>query len=492
MALTIYNTLTRQKEPFTPGEGGRVGMYACGPTVYDYPHVGHAKSYIAFDIVVRYLRHLGYDVLYVQNITDVGHLTDDADAGEDKILERARQRRVEPMALVETYTREYFAAMDQLNVLRPDISPRASGHIPEMIQLIEQLIAGGHAYVAEGNVYFDVASFPQYGKLSRRRLEEQEASGRVEAAPGKRGPADFALWKAAGPEHLMRWPSPWGWGYPGWHIECSAMSMKYLGETVDVHGAGVDNLFPHNEDEIAQSEAATHRPFVRYWLHNGSVRVDGEKMSKSKGNFTTIGDAIEKHGAMLLRFYLLNSHYRSPTDLSDEGVTQAKKAWENLQNSDREAERYLRLPRQEGAGGGDVPRLTEATETARAEFLAGMDDDFNTPAALAAVFGLSREINRFVNESGPASTAEGAAAVKSARRELRELLAILGLELPREEERRDDLSPGLMALILDMRQAARDRKDFAAADQIRARLADLGIVVEDRPEGPTWRVLERP
>src|SRR5437763_972293 len=297
MSLTIYNTLTRRKEPFEPREENRVSMYVCGPTVYDYPHIGHAKSYIAFDLVVRYLRHLGYDLLYVQNITDVGHLTDDADEGENKIQKRARLRRLEPMALVETFTREYFAAMDALNVLRPDISPRASGHIPEMIELIRRLIESGHAYEAEGNVYFDAASFPEYGKLSRRRIEEQEASGRVEVGAGKRGAADFALWKAADAEHLMRWPSPWGWGYPGWHIECSAMSMKYLGETLDIHGAGVDNLFPHNEDEVAQSEAATRRPFVRFWMHNGSVLVGGEKMSKSKGNFTTIADAIEQYGA---------------------------------------------------------------------------------------------------------------------------------------------------------------------------------------------------
>jgi cysteinyl-tRNA synthetase len=488
MALSIHNTLTRRKEPFVPLNEGRVGIYVCGPTVYDYPHIGHAKSYIAFDVVVRYLRHLGHDVLYVQNITDVGHLTDDADEGEDKIEQRARQRRVEPMALVETFTREYFTAMDRLNVLRPDISPRASGHIPEMLELIRQLIASGHAYEAEGNVYFDVASFPDYGRLSRRRLDEQEATGRIEMAAGKRGPADFALWKRADPEHLMRWPSPWGPGYPGWHIECSAMSMKYLGQTVDIHGAGVDNLFPHNEDEIAQSESATHQPFVRYWMHNGSVQVDGEKMSKSKGNFTTIGEAIDRHGAMLLRFYMVNSHYRSPMNYSDEALQEARRAWESLQIADQNAERILALPETAPAQVEAERMLEERSVALRGEFFEGLDDDFNTPVALASVFGLAAEINRFAGDQIGSVSPGGARALGKARQEMGERLAVLGLELPTATAGAGDLTPQVMQVLLELREAARARKDFTTADQIRARLAEIGIVVEDRPEGPTWRL----
>ncbi|MBM3458808.1 MAG: cysteine--tRNA ligase, partial [Armatimonadetes bacterium] len=345
MSLRIFNTLTREKAPFVPLHPGRVNIYVCGPTVYDYPHIGHAKTYVSFDVVVRYLRHLGNDVLYVQNITDVGHLTDDADQGEDKIGKRAAERQVQPMQLVETYTREFFSAMDALNCLRPDISPRATGHVPEMIALIERLLEEGHAYESEGNVYFDVGSFREYGKLSRRRLEEQEASGRIEAGAGKRNPADFALWKsAANTNHVMRWNSPWGIGFPGWHIECSAMAMKYLGETLDLHGAGVDNLFPHNEDEMAQSECATHAPFVRCWMHNGTVLVGGEKMSKSKGNFKTVDEEVERFGAPALRFWVVSSHYRSPIDYTDESVLEAARSVERFQLTLTAVDRYLSLP----------------------------------------------------------------------------------------------------------------------------------------------------
>jgi cysteinyl-tRNA synthetase len=479
MPLAIYNTLTRSKEPFQPQDPQRVTIYVCGPTVYDSPHIGHAKSYIAFDIVVRYLRHRGYDVLYVQNITDVGHLTDDADEGEDKIAKRAAQRRVEPMQLVETYTREYFAAMDQLNVLRPDISPRASGHIPEMLDLIRRLLEEGHAYEADGNVYFDVASYPEYGKLSGRSLEEQETSGRVAPGEGKRDPADFALWKRAEAGHIMRWPSPWGVGYPGWHIECSAMSMKYLGETLDIHGAGVDNLFPHNEDEIAQSEAATQRPFVRTWMHNGTVLVGGEKMSKSKGNFTTIGEAIERYGANLLRFYILNSHYRSPTDYSETTMGDAARAWERIRTADQNVERALGLPAAAGDDTG-AAALRERTEALREGLLAAMDDDFNTPAALARVFELTTELNRFIAERPAGLAPAGREALESARQAMRDWLDLLGLRLEAPAAT-DDLSPQLVDLLLELRQNARQAKDFAAADRIRQRLGEIGVIVEDRP-----------
>jgi len=488
MPLRIYNTLAREKEPFEPVHPGRANVYVCGPTVYDLPHMGHAKTYVAFDVVVRYLRHLGLDVRYVQNITDVGHLVGDADEGEDKIQKRALERRVEPMALVETYTREYFTAMDALGVARPDISPRATGHIPEMLELIQRLIDAGHAYVTDGNVYFDVESFRDYGKLSRRRLEEQEAGGRVEAGAGKRNPQDFALWKSAeGSGHLMRWNSPWGIGFPGWHIECSAMSMKYLGETLDIHGAGLDNMFPHNEDEIAQSECATHRPFVKYWMHNGTVTVNGEKMSKSKGNFKTIQEELGRFGPDVLRYWVVSSHYRSSGDYTDESIRDAARGLERLRIAVRNAERYLSLP--EGADdAGAAAELRRQTEEHRKQFRAGMDDDFNTPVALAALFGLATELNRLTAVAS-ARSGEGSAAAVEARDTLAGLAQeVLGIGLTGAAAAADDdLTGPLMAVLLEARQALRKAKDFAGADALRERLKELGILVEDRPEGPTWR-----
>lgn len=490
MTLRIYNTLSREKEPFEPLHPGRVNMYVCGPTVYDYPHIGHAKTYVSFDVVVRYLRYLGLDVLYVQNITDVGHLTDDADAGEDKIGKRAAERRVQPMQLVETYTREFFQATDALNCLRPDISPRATGHIPEMIDLIQRLVEGGHAYVSEGNVYFDVESFRDYGKLSRRRLEEQEASGRVEAGAGKRNASDFALWKAAaGTGHMMRWNSPWGVGFPGWHIECSAMAMKYLGETLDLHGAGVDNVFPHNEDEIAQSECATHAPFVRYWMHNGTVLVGGEKMSKSKGNFKTVAEEIGRFGARVLRFWVVSSHYRSPIDYTDESVRDAGRAFERLQIALQNADRYLGLPSgdETDATRSAAEELTRQTASHRRLFLEGMDDDFNTPVAVSALFGLATETNRVAATAAQRSPA-GAQAVTGARDQLRELLGVLGLDVsPAADRADDDIAGPVLDLLLQARAALRQHRDWPASDAIRDGLKGLNVIVEDRPGGAAWR-----
>ncbi|HUU31404.1 MAG TPA: cysteine--tRNA ligase, partial [Phycisphaerae bacterium] len=323
--LLVYNTLSRTKERFEPLAPPHVGLYVCGPTVYGDAHLGHAKSYVSFDIIVRYLRYLGYQVTYVQNITDVGHLTDDADEGEDKVEKKAKAERVHPMQIAEHYARRYFEDMDRLNVLRPDISPHASGHIVEQIELVKRLIERGHAYAVDGSVYFDVASWPAYGKLSGRTVAEMQAGARVEVKGEKRHPADFALWKRAEPGHIMQWPSPWGVGYPGWHLECSAMSMKYLGDSFDIHGGGLENQFPHHEDEIAQAEAATGKPFVKYWLHNNMITVGGQKMGKSLGNFITLKeDAFRKWDPMVIRMFILQSHYRSPLDFSDEALGAAK------------------------------------------------------------------------------------------------------------------------------------------------------------------------
>jgi cysteinyl-tRNA synthetase len=309
MALSIYNTLVREKQLFEPLHPGRVHMYVCGPTVYNDAHLGHGKTYVNFDVMVRYFRYLGYQVLYVQNITDVGHILD---SGEDRIQQGALREQMQPMQLVEYYTRRYFADMDRLNILRPDISPRATGHIPEMLEWIEGLIRDGHAYVADGSVYFDVSEWEAYGKLSGRHVDEAQSGTRVQLADDKHSPEDFALWRKAEPDHIMRWNSPWGEGYPGWHIECTVMSTKYLGQPFDIHGGGVENKFPHHESEIAQAEAGNGLPFARYWIHNGMLMIRGEEMHKSLGNFITLERAFERWDPMAIRFFILQSHYRGP------------------------------------------------------------------------------------------------------------------------------------------------------------------------------------
>jgi cysteinyl-tRNA synthetase len=312
MTLQIFNVLGREKQPFVPIHEGRVGMYVCGPTVQDYMHLGHAKTYVSFDVIVRWLRHLGYDVLYIQNLTDVGHLQE---SGEDRILKKAKQLQAKPMQIVETFTRYYFEDMDALGVQRPDISPRASGHVPEQIEMVEELIRKGHAYEVNGSVYFDVTTDPDYGKLSNRRIEEQEAGVREASRDEKRNPEDFALWKAAEEEHIMRWNSPWGEGFPGWHVECSAMAKKYLGPTFDIHGGGIDNIYPHNENEIAQSECANDAEFANFWMLVGSLTIDGVKMSKSLGNFVRIRDGLETYRPEVLRTFAISAQYRSPRRL---------------------------------------------------------------------------------------------------------------------------------------------------------------------------------
>jgi cysteinyl-tRNA synthetase len=482
--LRVFNSLSRQKEEFIPVVPGHVGMYVCGPTVYDYPHIGHAKVYISFDVIARYLRYLGNSVRYVQNITDVGHLTDDADEGEDKIERRAAVQRVQPMELAEYFTAEHFWALDALNCVRPNLSPRASAHIPEIIQACQALIERGHAYEADGNVYFDVSSFPGYGRLSNRRPEEQEAGARVEVAVEKRDPADFALWKKAGPGHIMRWPSPWGEGYPGWHIECSVMSMKYLGDTVDIHGGGLEHVFPHHEDEIAQSEALTGRQFVRYWLHNGMITVDGVKMSKSLGNFTTIREALEKHPAQLMRFFIASQHYRSSTNFSEVLLADNQRALERLYTALWNAERAQEEPRQEDEAASRD--LEAAGAAARGRFLAAMNDDFNTPGAVASLFELATEVNRFTTGPG----AGGREGMRQARAVFDELGGILGITWPGQPkmEEAEGLASELMEIITSLRQEARANRNWTMADQIRDKLKEAGILLEDHIQGgTTWR-----
>ncbi len=487
MPLQLYNTLSRQKEEFKPLHEGYVGMYVCGPTVYGHSHLGHAKSYVSFDVIVRYLRYCGYKVLYVQNITDVGHLLGDTDEGEDRLLKASRLEQKHPMEIAEFYTRSYFEDMDALNLLRPDISPRASGHIVEQIEMAKELIAKGLAYEANGSVYFDVQKFHGYGKLSGRTVDELESGlrprrgARVEVKSEKRHPADFALWKKAEPEHIMRWQSPWGVGFPGWHIECSAMSMKYLGESFDIHGGGLENQFPHHECEIAQSEAATGKQFVKYWLHNNMVTVNAQKMGKSLGNFTTLKDAFKKWKPEVIRFFILQSHYRSTLDFSDEAVDAAGKGLEKLSNTIRNLRERIKTAKPEGnAVKTDLAKC-------KADFLAAMDDDFNTPQAVAVLFDLSRDVNQQLATDSSLSLGS-LQAIDELYKELAG--TILGLTLGDDAHSGSpdaNVVDGLISLIIDVRNDVRSQKMYALSDKIRDSLKAAGIVLEDKKDGTSWR-----
>ncbi len=483
MALRIFNYLTREKERFEPLQEGHVGMYACGPTVYDHAHLGHAKTYVALDVMVRYLRYLDFDVRYVQNITDVGHLLD---SGEDRIIRKARLERVEPMEVAATYERSYFEDMDALGVRRPNIAPRASGHIPEQIQVVEALLEKGYAYeTARGDVYFSVEKADDYGKLSGRTVEDLEAGVRIEVREDKRHPADFALWKHADPDHILRWPSPWGWGYPGWHVECTAMATRYLGETFDIHGGGVDNIFPHNECEIAQSEAATGKPFARCWVLTGSLTVDDVKMSKSLGNFVTVKDALETYSPEAIRFFILSSHYRKPVDFSRDTMLAAERGVERLHNTVRALRQRKEQAQPSGTTDGSGPDGLLAYSE---RFLDAMNDDFNTPRAIAALFDFNREVNDLLNSDGPLDQAT-LDVIDNIYRELGgEILGIVPDDL--RDEASGELVDGLLDIILDIRERYRRDKNWEQADALRERLADVGVEIDDRPEGPVWR-LER-
>jgi cysteinyl-tRNA synthetase len=458
--LSIYNDLSRSKQPFEPLTPGQVRMYVCGMTVYDLCHLGHARVLVVFDVVARYLRWLGFDLTYVRNITDI----------DDKIIKRANERG-EPFAEL---TARYIAAMHEdaaaLGVLPPDQEPRATEHLPDIVAMIERLIARGHAYVADnGDVYYDVNSFPGYGRLSGKSLADLQAGARVEPGEAKRDPLDFALWKGAKPGEPA-WESPWGAGRPGWHIECSAMSTRALGDTFDIHGGGADLTFPHHENEIAQSEGATGHPFVRYWMHNGFVRIDDEKMSKSLGNFFTVREILARYRPEEVRYFILTSHYRSPLNYSDEQLDQARAALERLYTALRGLAHAAPTP--------DDPLA--------ARFHAAMEDDFNTPEALAALFELAREINRARRDDPDRAAALGA--------RLRGLGGLLGLLQDDPEAflrgaggRNADITDAAIEVLIAERLRAREARDFTAADAIRDRLKAAGIVLEDGAHGTTWR-----
>lgn len=477
MPLEIYNSLTRSKEPFTPVHPGRVHMYVCGPTVYNDAHFGHGKTYVNFDTVVRYLRHLGYYVLYIQNITDVGHLLD---SGEDRMLKGAQREQVHPMQLAETYTRRYFRDMARLNVLPPDISPHATGHVPEMIEWIKALVEKGYAYEVNGSVYFEVSKFAEYGKLSGRRVEEAKAGHRIGVLDEKRDPADFALWKRAEPEHIMRWSSPWGEGFPGWHIECTVMSSKYLGLPFDIHGGGVENKFPHHECEIAQAEAVTGKEFARVWMHNGMLMIRGEEMHKSLGNFITLEQAFERWDPMTIRFFVLLSHYRGPVDITEDALDAAAKGLSRLLALVKTVRRQM-TNATEGQVTSEVQALLDA---GRQQFESSMNDDFNTPGAIATLFDLTRDLNAWLSANTNASR-ETLQAIESLYATL--LGDVLGI---RFDDLADGLGaglvPDLVGLLIDLRSELRAAKQYALADQVRDRIVSLGIQLRDGPQGTTW------
>jgi cysteinyl-tRNA synthetase len=472
MSLQLYNSKTRQKERFTPITPGKVGMYSCGPTVYSEPHLGHARGPIIMDVLRRWLRRLGYSVRYVSNVTDVGHLTDDFDDGEDKLAKRAKLEQLEPMEVAEKYFWAYFDAMAKLNVARPDIVPRATGHIPEQIAMTKALLARGLAYEREGSVYFDVSAWQDYGELSGRNPDELIEGTRVAARTDKDDPRDFALWKRAEPEHLMRWESPWGEGYPGWHIECSVMSTKYLGDTFDIHGGGLDLIFPHHECELAQARAAG-KDFARYWLHWNMITLGGEKMAKSKNHFVTLEDLFRQVDPLVVRFHLLRSHYRSISDFTEESLLSSQQGLKRLHES------YLEVKgRADDGPADDAPLQSFAADFARA-----MNDDLNTPQAIAALFEATRLINSHLTNQPSQRFINAAKGFYDAL-----LVGVLGLPPLQESTSHLAQLAGVLELVVAQRQKARLARDFATADEIRDRLAALGIVLEDTPDGSRWRL----
>ena len=471
MSLTLYNDLTRKKEPFVPLKEGEVSFYTCGPTVYDYFHIGNARPFIVFDVLRRWLEHRGYKVAYVQNFTDI----------DDKMIRRARREKITVGELADRFIAEYHRDADALGIRRPTAAPRATEHIPEIIDTIRRIMDNGHAYAAGGDVYFDVASWPRYGALCRQSLEDMEAGARVEPGEQKRAPLDFALWKAEKPGEPA-WDSPWGRGRPGWHIECSAMASKYLGDTIDIHSGGVDLMFPHHENEVAQAEAASGQsPFVRYWLHNGFLLIDREKMSKSLGNFLTARSALEKYPPLAIRLFMLNAHYRSPVNFAPEGLEQAAGGVMRLRNC-RDDLAFARKNRCGDAPGFDMEAFASELRALDDDFGASMDDDFNTAAALGALFEMVRLFNTCLKDHEvlpPAffDAAEGA---------LETCDGILGVIGPADGEGRTNEDAEIEALIQE-RAAARKSKDFARSDAIRDQLKERGIVLEDTPRGTKWK-----
>lgn len=481
--LKLYNSLNRKKELFKPVIEGRVGMYVCGPTVYGDAHLGHARPGITFDIVFRYLQHLGYKTRYVRNITDVGHLVNDADAGEDKIAKKARLEELEPMEVVAHYTRNYHRDMALLNTLPPSIEPTATGHIIEQIEMIQKILKNGYAYEVDGNVYFDVVKYDQdhtYGKLSGRNIDDMISNTReLDGQSEKRNPVDFALWKKAAPEHIMRWPSPWSDGFPGWHLECSAMSTKYLGKRFDIHGGGMDLVFPHHEAEIAQSCASDGHDAVNYWMHNNMITINGQKMGKSLGNFITLSEFFDgshksleqAYSPMTIRFFILQAHYRSTVDFSNEALQGAEKGMMKLMNA---------IDTLEGIAPSKESSID--VKTYKTKFYDAINDDFNTPILIAHMFDVVKQINTIAAGNGSLSEASKADLTKLMSDFCFDILGLKKIEAASENGMTDDV----MDVVLNLRKLAKDNKDWTTADLIRDELAKLNITVTDSKDGASW------
>ena len=482
--LSVYNTLSRNKEEFQPLNDPFVGMYVCGPTVYGEAHLGHARSALTFDTIYRFLKFLGYKVRYVRNITDVGHLENDSDSGEDKIEKKARLEQLEPMEIAQFYTKKYLDAMDSMNVLRPNIQPHATGHIIEQIEIVQTLLDKGYAYESNGSVYFDVIKYNndthKYGILSNRVIDEMIANTReLDGQSEKRNPADFALWKKASPEHIMRWPSPWSDGFPGWHLECTAMSRKYLGKQFDIHGGGLDLLFPHHESEIAQSVCAFDCEPAKYWLHNNMITIGGQKMGKSLGNFITLSEFFsgnhqkldKAYSPMTIRFFILQAHYRSTLDFSNEALAAAEKGMKKM----FEAQKKI-----------DVLPVADKTsvdfEGVFKKCVEAMCDDFNTPVAIANMFEICRLINLVADKKETISQADKDALKENFAIVFNDILGMKG----EQTDNSLNVIESLMEVILSLRSEARANKDWAKSDLIRDELSKAGITIKDGKDGASW------
>ena len=488
--LKLYNTLSRQKEDFAPINPPFVGMYVCGPTVYGDAHLGHGRPAVTFDTVNRYLTHLGYRVRYVRNITDVGHLTGDADEGEDKIAKKAKLEQLEPMEVAQQYTDTYHRDMALLNTWKPSIEPRATGHIPEQIALVEAILKEGLAYEVNGSVYFDVLKYNnsyKYGKLSGRVLDELISGSRdLDGQGEKRNSVDFALWKNASPEHLMKWDSPWGVGFPGWHLECTAMSSKYLGTQFDIHGGGMDLMFPHHECEIAQGNACNHRDPAKYWMHNNMITINGQKMGKSLGNFITLQELFtgnhrlleQAYSPMTIRYFMLTAHYRSTLDFSNEALKAAQKGYKKIINGLRIARALEYTPSAEVSIDPEQIKQVESSITAAYR---AMDDDFNTAQAIGHLFNLLKKINSmFTGQLASAALGEDVFA-KVKETFITFVVDILGLI-----EEKNDVQDNMLELLLKLYTEAKTARDYGKVDEIRAGLKAMGFVVKDMKDKIDW------
>ena len=484
MSLKIYNTLTRRKEDFVPQQAGKVRFYACGPTVYDYFHIGNARPFVTFDVFRRYLMYRGYQVLYVQNITDV----------DDKIIQKANAEGISAAEVAQRYARAYLEDIQKLKILPADANPRATAHIDEMLALVKKLVEKGYAYVVDGDVYYDVSRFKDYGKLSGKKIDELQAGARIDVDERKRNPLDFALWKAAKPGEPW-WESPWGRGRPGWHIECSAMSMKYLGDTLDIHAGGEDLIFPHHENEIAQSEAATGKPFAHYWLHIGFLQIQGEKMSKSLGNFLTAREVVKRHKPEAVRLFFLQKHYRSPINYSEDILAETESALERFLNMLDKILRVVedltvhRRPEVERLDDQEK-QVLEAAQGHKLAFIENMDDDFNTAGALGHLFDLAKMANRILEKEK--ITPGEKEILRFVYWTFQEFDIFLGLfEMEEETGVETETFAQVVDLLLQIRSDLRAKKEWELADRIRNQLKEIGIQIEDRKEGTVWKKITK-